>query len=245
MVTPKTEDAVGGGLEGRGDAVIGHDPGDEFIAGRGLFHLQVVLNDMHQLRVDLHGAAEQVQVIFGTFGIVKVPGIAGMVRTEACVAVVAHLGARHKVVVLADIIGAAHADETAFTQILRTFIAQTKDLDQGRQVVGIATDHLQVFVVAHFEHFVIDAAGVLPAESKFAALGNEQVGGVFVIFVPPLLHRVATRRAIDDHAGHLEGLFGGVLNLQTHFLEAFDPVRVRHQTGATAQQVLDLGAVSQ
>ena len=64
------------------------------------------------------------------------------------------------------------------------------------------------------ERLIVDAAGVYFPEAVFAALGDEAsaVAGVFVVkffFV-----FIANGRAVDDHAGALDRLFG---------LEGWDP----------------------
>ena len=49
---------------------------------------------------------------------------------------------------LAYIVGAAHADETAFFQVVFFFGTQRDGIDQHGEVVRIAADHLDELVLA-------------------------------------------------------------------------------------------------
>jgi len=126
MVTTERENTVGGVFVGDGNTIIIHKTVDQFITGNRFFNFQMVLNHVHQLGVQFHGRAENIQVV--TQGIKQVPGIAGVMGSEATFFVNAGHGAGHEAVVLADVIATAQTHKASFANIFRAFIMNSQSI---------------------------------------------------------------------------------------------------------------------
>src|SRR6185503_8903529 len=109
--------------------------------------------------------------------------ISTLVGAELRIVMFAGFRRRDKISFLAEIVGAAHTNETAFRQIVFLFRSQRDGVDQHGQVVRVAAHHLNKLVLAFDQCLVIDTPGVFLTKAVLAALGDEAaaVVGVFVI----------------------------------------------------------------
>jgi len=145
------------------------------------------------------------------------------------VVVLARLGRRYEIALLAQIVGAAHANKAAFRQVVFFFRTQRDRVDQHRQVMSVAADDLDELILAFLESPIIDAARILFAESIFAALRNKAAAVASVLAIKLFFVFVSDRRAVDDHVGALDCLLRFKGGLHSHLDEFLPTILVNRE----------------
>src|SRR5438309_7019692 len=170
-------------------------------------------------------------------------GVPPLMSAKLRVVVLTGFGSRDEITFLAEIIGAAHADEAAFREVVFFFRTQGDGVYKHGQVVRIAADDLNKLIFTPFQRPIIDAACVLLAEAVFTALGNEAtaIAGIFIIEL--FLVFVANGRAVDDHAGALDRLFRLEAGMHAHLDEFLPTIFVNGELCALFARDRDLGPV--
>ena len=92
-----------------------------------------------------------------------VPGVVG---AEPLVLVTLHRWAWGETRVLADVVGAADAEEAAVDQVVGPVLVHPERLDEDGDVVGVAGHDLEKAVLAVHQCLVVDPPGVHLAESE-------------------------------------------------------------------------------
>src|SRR5262245_35525482 len=110
-------------------------------------------------------------------------GVMPLVRAEVVIVMLASFRRRDEIALLAQVVGSAHANESALGEVVFLFRAERDGVDEHGQVVGVAADDLDELIFGLIQRFVVDAAGVFLAEAVFAALSDETaaVAGVAII----------------------------------------------------------------
>src|SRR3954452_7040836 len=104
-------------------------------------------------------------------------------RTKFAIVVLARLRSWYEFAFLANVISASHANEPALLHVVFFFRPERQGIDQYREIMGIAAHYLNKLVLASYQCFVVDAAGVHFTETVFTALGDKAtaIAGVLVI----------------------------------------------------------------
>src|SRR5690348_14976689 len=146
-------------------------------------------------------------------------GIAALVGAELGVIVFSGFGSGNEFSLLAQIVSAAHTNESPFFEVV--FFLRTKGdrIDQNREVMRIAADDLNELILAFHQRLVVDATGVHLSETVFAALCNKTAPIASVFIVKLFLVFVPYRRAVDNHRSSLDCLLGLVSRRHPHLRE--------------------------
>src|SRR5262245_19885558 len=147
--------------------------------------------------------------------------------------------------ILADIVGAPHANKPAFVKIVFLLATQGDRVDQDGKVVRVAAHNLNELILGAFQCFVVDPARIHLAEAEFTSLGDESAPVIGVALVVFFFVLVSDRRAVDDNAGIFESLFSLIMRFHPKVFEALPAFLIDGKPRSFLAQNQDLGAIGE